>query len=40
MSSGNLGWKNDIGRELEAGPYIYRLTSGKFSKSKIMVKLE
>ena len=32
--------RNDLGRELEAGPYIYRLTSGKLSRSKIMVKLE
>ena len=32
--------KNDWGRPLAAGPCIYRLTAGKFVKSRIMFKLE
>lgn len=32
--------KNDMGRKIQAGPYIYRLTARKFTKSMVMIKVE
>ncbi|NLG17507.1 MAG: hypothetical protein GX556_09290, partial [Fibrobacter sp.] len=32
--------KNDMGRQLEAGPYVYRITAGRFTKSRVMIMLE
>ncbi|NLG18345.1 MAG: hypothetical protein GX556_13515 [Fibrobacter sp.] len=32
--------KNDLGRQLEAGPYVYRITAKRFKKSRVMIMLE